>query len=328
MRVYFIISLLIWNSTSYSQVSNTLMLASHLNEATHFDLKKNTNESNYTFPKNIVENCMEVKPPKLCYTFSEENPPLDSLNSPIKYRWRMGNGYVSWGKKIHYCYLTVGSYDVHLDYVDTLTGIEYNDVGTYHLEIKPNNTLSIVFPDSITQGETITIKYKNFLNTTKIETPIWSINDSKIGEGKTIEYQFQEVGKHHIILKGIPNYTQTDSSNCTYKNINVFPNKNTIKNKNQVELIFEENEYNLSPSQIDALTFFIKNTPIESNEIYLKKTEYASNRDEKKIEQKLEDFFVNNGISKSKLHFVHNLKISSSPTKYNPKRVTISLKNH
>ncbi len=119
---------------------------------------------------------MEVTPPRLCYTFSEENPPTQA-DAPIKYRWRMGNGYTAWGKSVRYCYLTSGNYQIHLDYIDTLSGIEYLDVALYSLEIKPKYTLSIILPDSIKQFEPITITYKNTINTLKKESPIWTIDD-------------------------------------------------------------------------------------------------------------------------------------------------------
>lgn len=271
------------------------------------------------------ENCMEVNSPRLCYTFSEENPPKQ-LEAPIKYRWRMGNGYTAWGKTVRYCYPTSGKYQIHLDYIDTLSGIEYLDVGLYNLEIKPKHTLSIILPDSIQQFEPVTITYKNTINILEKESPIWAIDDMNIGHEKSATYQFKEIGKHHLTLSGIPNYKQTDSALCTLKKVIVNQNKDSIKSKQRLELIFNHDDTELAIEHIAALNTLLSIFNSSKSTIFIKETDYSSNKENKLITKKIELYFIENGVSKDKLQFIHNLKISTPPTKYTPKRITISLK--
>ncbi len=82
----------------------------------------------------------------------------------------------------------------------------------------------------------------------------------------------------------------------------------------------------LAREHIAAINTLISNFNTSESLITIKEIDYSSNKTNKLITEKIEQFLIENGVSKEQIRFIHNLKISTSPTKYTPKRITISIK--
>ncbi len=145
-------------------------------------------------------------PTTLCITLDARKS-LDSLATPVTFRWRMGDGQVCEGPAFDYCYAKAGRYVVQLDVLDNLTGEvrehEAERIVDFTLPIGPEAVPALRFngPDKAKIGEKVEF------NIVMADLPLclpttvrynWNFRDGLLGQGRSVKHVFRRAGTYSV----------------------------------------------------------------------------------------------------------------------------------
>ena len=103
----------------------------------YFSTNRRKTDDIFSFSSAPIEftSCDTVKENKYCFTFYDEKQQLiDTI--PVVYQWDFGNGILSIGKEVKYCFPGPGKYSVKLTIIDELTGDTIAKRVNYKVELE------------------------------------------------------------------------------------------------------------------------------------------------------------------------------------------------
>jgi hypothetical protein len=134
-----------------------------------------------------------------CFTLFE-NGPFKSDTLPYKYQWHFGDGESAIGLEVRHCFPGPGTYNVHLNVVDTLANVDLFTVAQYKLELKQTQQVYITAPDTVSVNMPVTLSAgKSVLKDFKSSEYYWSFGDTNRAKGVTINHIFRKKGIYTII---------------------------------------------------------------------------------------------------------------------------------
>lgn len=150
------------------------------------------------FPR--FESCEEQKDETFCYRFSEQGS-MDLDTTSLKYEWEFGDGQKERSIDARHCYSEVGSYQVSLNVIDTLTGEVYFSEASYELVIEPLEQAYITVRDTVFVDEKI--KLDGHLSEIRSFEPkeyFWDFGDGAIETLIETEHSYTSPGVYYIRL--------------------------------------------------------------------------------------------------------------------------------
>jgi outer membrane protein OmpA-like peptidoglycan-associated protein len=177
-------------------------------------------------------NCKPIKENSFCYLIEEEKiMDIDSL--PLRYVWDLGDGNKAEGLKIKHCFTELGTYDVSLSIVDTITGLIYADVSELQIQIDMPDRAYFSIPDTVHANELISLQADDqYLSAFDEDEWFWSMGDGNDERGEDLEYSYKAPGKYRLELGGLtlPDNQGDRSETCVYKDIIVVEKERRIAN--------------------------------------------------------------------------------------------------
>jgi len=194
----------------------------------------------YNYPT-FVE-CEENFEPALCFFFEETNMvEIDTL--PFAYIWDFGDGNQKKGFTVEHCYADSGTYDISLNVIDSITGVNFASVN--------NMQLTIEFPNQpyITSKDTLIVN-NDYLFSSKdsefiwdeIEEWFWEMGDGNTLRGEEIYYSYSQPGIFYMTLGalGVMDESGIQNKICVYKELIVIESEERLKEIREEERLAKE----------------------------------------------------------------------------------------
>ena len=149
----------------------------------------------------IFSGCDTMKRNNYCFTFAEENTPLDNDTIGLTYEWDFGDGTKSKGIQVDHCFRCPGNYLVQLNMIENKTGVVFYNKASYDFTVEGLQQLCIDGPDTVMLGRTFTCSMAGLsLPGYTIKDYTWGLDGHETGKGKSCNYNFTEEGERGIML--------------------------------------------------------------------------------------------------------------------------------
>lgn len=179
----------------------------------------------------VFGGCDEIQQPIFCY-YLEEQEIMYNDTLPFQYYWDFGDGTTADGLSADHCFPGLGSYDISLNVIDTITNLHYAKVSEYHLDIEKLNQPFITSPDTVLAGSEFKLSsHETELRDFDVDQFYWDTGDGEKFKGDSITYSFTEPGTYYVVLgaTSMPVDGQIRQT-CAYKPIEVVDNQEIIDN--------------------------------------------------------------------------------------------------
>ncbi len=180
----------------------------------------------------------------LTYTVSiDANESIDNYGVPLIYQWDLGDGTITYGKKLTHVYKRPGSYYIKLNAIDSITNrVIYDEeiitvvsdipvvLGENNVHIEPFGPDTVAIGTSAVYDATI-----SQVPGDSITNYFWNI-DNQISEADSMELTFTELGVKKLQLEILSRNSENEESRfCITKNVAV------ISEEDMEELLAAQN---------------------------------------------------------------------------------------
>ncbi len=150
-----------------------------------------------------------------CFTIFENGPFIaDSL--PYVYQWYFGDGLFAKGLEVDHCYSKPGTYNIHLNVVDTLTNEDLYTVTNYEINLELTQQIYISALDTVKINEPVLFSAeKSELKDFVPKQYYWDFGDSNKGKGVTITHVFRTKGIYTVTCGAISKDDPTERMSST-----------------------------------------------------------------------------------------------------------------
>src|SRR5450759_4530306 len=168
----------------------------------YFSTNRRNTDDIFSFSSAPIEftSCDTVKENKYCFTFYDEKQQLiDTI--PVVYQWDFGNGILSIGKEVKYCFPGPGKYSVKLTIIDELTGDTIAKRVNYKVELE-NIRQGYINSDIMGNvGKSIPFKgVTSDLKGVRITDYFWDFGEGFKTGGPDITNTFKKKGEYMVKL--------------------------------------------------------------------------------------------------------------------------------
>lgn len=167
------------------------------------------------------DECIPQRENSYCYTFFERGS-INVDTTSFRYQWDLGDGSVSPGLEVDYCYAEPGMYLVQLNVIDTITGEVFFNEASELIEVSDIEQVYITSPDTVKINEPVTMH--GHLSNLPGFTPdryFWEFGDGKREQGPEVVHAYQKPGTYTISLgiTGKSLLSLGESKHCGVKTI-------------------------------------------------------------------------------------------------------------
>lgn len=183
-----------------SKADDFAFIANETNESGYVSSNRKFVDHIYSFEINFpaFKSCMVQASSNTCVTFFEEGTAA-MKESPLQYKWNLGDGTEVSGAEAEHCYTEAGDYEVKLSVYDTLTGQQTQDVATFTYSVKAENDIWI----SAINEDNSTLQFDAKYIEQNLGTPIefyWDFGDGHRSLGPSILHKYDKAGEYEVLL--------------------------------------------------------------------------------------------------------------------------------
>lgn len=189
-----------------------------------------------------------------CYRFFE--PDTVDINSlPVIYEWDFGDGNTAYGPEHIHCFDRVGTYQVALNLIDTVTGIIFMNQSRREVSPADIEQVFIDGPDTVILGETVTFNgYKSVIPDypwAEIQEYYWQV-DGIWTKGPEKAITFDRLGEHFLhlgVVGRVPGMT-LDVKACVTRPVFVMEREAYDRATDSLAQIRFEEKSTINPAQL------------------------------------------------------------------------------
>ena len=167
--------------------------------------------------------CIEQEENEYTYLFNESEA-LGIDTTTLKLMWDMGDGTIKYGESIEHTFPSTGLYEIHINVIDTLTGVIEKQVAHRILEVLDIEQPYITADETVDMGKPVSFDASNtYLPDLEIEEYYWMFGDGARKKGIRAEHIYTTPGVYRVQLGviGRSKWTGEKAKICVFREIKV-----------------------------------------------------------------------------------------------------------